>query len=65
LELLAVLRTLEGSVVLSGYASETYDTALRDWRRIEIKAKADRAADRIEVIWCNFADTSPLFAHNP
>jgi hypothetical protein len=39
-----------------------YDDALNDWRRIEIKTRADRAAARVEVIWCNFADTAPLFS---
>lgn len=60
--LLDTLRGLRGAVVLSGYASDLYDGAMHDWRRIEVKAKADRAADRIEVLWCNFADASPLFA---
>lgn len=60
--LLDCLRALRGSVVLSGYASDLYDSALGDWRRVEIKAKADRAADRTEVIWCNFSDTLPLLA---
>jgi DNA adenine methylase len=61
--LLDSLRNMKGHVVLSGYASTLYDDALHDWRRIEIKAMADRAAKRTEVIWCNFADPSPLFAH--
>jgi DNA adenine methylase len=61
-ELLTALRELRGQVVLSGYASQMYDDALNDWRRIEIKTRADRAAARVEVIWCNFADTAPLFS---
>jgi DNA adenine methylase len=60
IQLLECLRTLEGSVVLSGYASPMYDEALQDWRRITIKTKADRAGDRTEVLWCNFADGLPL-----
>lgn len=60
--LLDCLRALHGSVILSGYASRLYDDALSDWRRIEIKAKADRAADRTEVLWCNFDDSLSLFA---
>lgn len=62
-ELLAALRGLHGSVVLNGYASPMYDEALHDWRRIEIKTRADRAADRTEVLWYNFADTAPLFSN--
>ena len=61
-ELLAALRNLKGSVVLSGYASPMYDAALHDWRRIEIKTHADRGQKRTEVIWCNFDDVAPLFA---
>lgn len=60
--LLAVLRRTSGAVVLSGYASSLYDDALHDWWRIEVNARADRAAERTEVIWCNFPDAAPLFA---
>lgn len=62
-EMLGAVRALRGAVILSGYASDLYDTALHDWRRIEIKARADRAAERTEIIWCNFSDHSPLFSH--
>lgn len=61
-ELLASLRRLRGSVVLSGYASALYDEALHDWRRAEVKARADRAGERTEVIWCNYPDAAPLFS---
>lgn len=52
--MLDCLRGLRGSVVLSGYASALYDEALAGWRRIEMRAIADRAAERTEVLWCNF-----------
>lgn len=55
-ELLGVLLGLKGRVVLSGYSSHLYDKTLAGWRRIEIKAKADGAKDRTEVLWLNFAD---------
>lgn len=51
--LLGALRALSGMVVLSGYACELYDTALSDWRRIEFKAYADGARERVEVLWIN------------
>lgn len=63
-EMLRALRDMRGSVVLSGYASALYDEALHDWRRIEIKTRADRAAERTEVLWCNFEDMIPLFAES-
>lgn len=61
-DLLAALRSLQGHVVLSGYASDLYDEALGDWRRITVRALADGGAARTEVIWCNFDDALPLMA---
>ena len=52
-ELLTFLRGLRGMVVLSGYPSALYDDALQDWRRVERKALADGAKERIEVLWIN------------
>ena len=56
---------LRGSVVLSGYASPIYDSALAGWRRIEMSATGDRQTKRREVLWCNFDDVTPLFAAQP
>ena len=53
-ELLTFLPTLSGRVVLSGYPSPLYDDALKGWRRIERRALADGARERIEVLWSNF-----------
>ncbi len=53
-ELLHFLRALEGKVILSGYPSELYDTALADWHRVERKALADGAKERTEVLWMNY-----------
>lgn len=67
-ELLAFLRTLQGSVVLSGYPSPMYDDALPGWRRIEREALADGARPRVEVLWINRSreaarpHAGPLFA---
>jgi DNA adenine methylase len=55
-DLLDCLTTLRGRVLLSGYASEMYDDALSGWRRVEINTKADKALDRTEVVWMNYAD---------
>lgn len=51
--LLSFLGTIQGMAIVSGYPHATYDTALSDWRRIEIDAHADGARDRIEVLWIN------------
>lgn len=52
-ELLAWLIQAQSMVVLSGYRSDLYDEALKDWRRIEIAALADGARARTEVLWVN------------
>jgi DNA adenine methylase len=53
-ELAAVLRELEGAVVLSGYPCALYDLELfPDWQRVERKALADGAEARTEVLWLN------------
>jgi len=55
-ELAQVLHSLQGMVVLSGYACELYDRELfADWKRVQRLAKADGAKDRIEVLWLNKA----------
>lgn len=59
-ELLAFLKTLEGSVLLSGYPHQLYDDALPDWRRIEFAALADGARPRTEVLWINPACAAAL-----
>ncbi|CAN5478843.1 DNA adenine methylase [soil metagenome] len=51
--LLDTLRGLQGMVVVSGYASDLYEDALKDWRRVEMRAHADSARDRTEVLWLN------------
>ena len=53
-------------VALSGYPSDFYDQALPDWRKVSIKALADGALKRTEVLWLNPAlvdrfGSGPLF----
>ncbi len=42
---------LKGAVAISGYACALYDSALTDWRRYELAARADGARPRTEVLW--------------
>lgn len=58
--LAALLTTVEGMVVLSGYASDLYESLYAGWTRVERKAKADGALDRVEVLWLNPACASAL-----
>lgn len=56
-EMLDLALHAAASVVISGYASDLYDTALADWTRIEIPASTGQTArefaDRTEVLWVN------------
>lgn len=63
-ELAAVLRSLHGMVVLSGYACPMYDDLYPDWRRVEIATFADGAQPRTEVLWLNPACASAQRQHS-
>ncbi|MFE7799049.1 DNA adenine methylase [Nocardia sp. NPDC057440] len=54
-ELLEQLLDCRSAVVVSGYASDLYDTALAGWTRIEISAfnGNGNTGARTEVVWCN------------
>lgn len=52
-ELLDTLLKHKGPVVISGYASELYDKALKDWYREEKVNYAQNAQQRREIIWFN------------
>lgn len=58
--LLEALRDLAGFVILSGYPDALYDDALPGWRRIETRALADGARERVEVLWINPACAAAL-----
>jgi len=51
--LVAALRGLKGSVIVSGYSHAIYDDGLSGWRRLKIYALADGALPREEIIWIN------------
>lgn len=44
---------LKGTVILSGYPNDIYDTRLKHWRRVDRVALADGAKKRTEVLWIN------------
>lgn len=55
-ELLAVVDDLKGMVVLSGYASDTYDLQLTHWRRFTTRSRASAGRGTVvrdEVAWVN------------
>lgn len=53
-ELLQELLRSRASVILSGYPSDLYDDALKDWYRIERDSRNQNKERRTEVLWCNF-----------
>ncbi|ESZ32621.1 DNA adenine methylase [Mesorhizobium sp. L2C066B000] len=59
-ELLTFLCELDGMVMLSGYPDPLYEAALGGWRRVECKAYADGARERVEVMWLNPACADAL-----
>ena len=50
-DLAAVLKNLQGTVVLSGYRCPLYDDLYADWPRLDRAAHADGARDRVESLW--------------
>lgn len=55
--LLDLLLTVKGKAMISGYASDLYDSRLAGWRREELVTTAHVANSgqrRVEVIWMNF-----------
>lgn len=60
-ELAAVLHSVKGMVILSGYPCDLYDKELYpDWHRFERSALADGARRRTEVLWLNEAAYSSM-----
>lgn len=62
-DLLAVLTSLEGMVVLSGYAHPIYDEALQGWQRVTKTANDNGRKKRVEVLWVNPAAVAANVAH--
>lgn len=52
-ELLDLLNGLVGMVVLSGYPSELYESALSGWHKVSRLAHADGGGERTECLWIN------------
>ena len=52
-ELADVLNSLDGMVVLSGYACDMYDRLYKGWRRVDKEVLADSRSKRVESLWLN------------
>lgn len=53
-ELLGALKAHQGPVLISGYASEMYDSVLNGWRRETTTTTDQTSRVRQEVLWMNF-----------
>ncbi|WP_224718269.1 DNA adenine methylase [Pectobacterium versatile] len=54
-ELIATLRRVPASVMISGYPSSLYDELLHDWRSIEFQVMT-RGGVRTETLWMNYPE---------
>ena len=59
-KLLAVLKDVPASVIVSGYPSELYDNQLRGWNTYQFQVMT-RGGVRTEQIWFNFAEDVPFW----
>ena len=57
--LAGILSNLKGSVIISGYRSDLYDTLFKGWKCYERSAKAQNGLARVECIWMNSAAGTP------
>ena len=62
-ELLTAITSVQGKVMISGYASRLYDTTLAGWSRHEFRLPNNAASgvmkrDMTEIVWCNFQPSS-------
>lgn len=59
-DLLNLIRTVKGKVMLSGYRSDLYDELLADWTRHDFTLPNNAAGGStkrrmVECLWCNWA----------
>lgn len=57
--LLEIITGLECNIMLSGYASDLYDNALTNWRRVTFKSQT-RVGVAWEVLWMNYPEPTEL-----
>jgi DNA adenine methylase len=61
IELLEIIKGLNGFVVISGYDNEIYNEKLSDWNKVTKKTICDSRAKRIECLWMNYNIQQKLF----
>lgn len=53
-ELLEELVSSRAQIMISGYASEMYDSILSQWKRVELESNDNTGRRRTEVVWMNY-----------
>lgn len=53
-ELLELLVSHPGKVLLSGYNNEMYNDMLQGWNRVQKKTQAEAGIPRVETLWMNY-----------
>ena len=64
-ELAAVLHSVQGSVVLSGYSSALYQELYSDWQLVARSAQTNARDLRVECLWIKAAVPVTLNGHKP
>ncbi len=59
-ELAAVLRASPAKVIISGYQCPLYDELYPDWLKVEKSTHSERARERVETLWINWAADEQL-----
>lgn len=57
----AVLHSVKGMVILSGYPGDLYNDLYAHWRTVHRRAYAERNKPTTETLWMNFAPPLRLF----
>lgn len=48
-----VCHEMKGMVIISGYDSPLYDELFPGWKKVQVRALADSASERTEILWLN------------
>lgn len=64
-ELLDVLLSHKGPVLISGYGNDLYDSRLKDWYRKETICYSQVCSKKREVLWMNFENDRQLSIFDP
>lgn len=50
-DLAALLGSIAGRAMVSGYRCDLYDALYRDWRRVDFPSRTERGTASVESVW--------------